>query len=413
MPYGYGPFEEQENWDTVHQLQVGPPPPSVPIGTYDGAPQDHQNLLSQFGGGMAGGAGSQGQPVGSQQSGRKGGGFRGGAGLAIAAPIVAALVGKLSGGSMNMQEALAALGGGFLNQKLTQQKEKRSQTIDQENKMMDLAHKSVQGLDKIAPETLAKFPKLQSLSQKYQDALANDGIVSPKEAAEIVTAYEMAKADMAAAGMEQQQGQRSTQQAADFEQQRKLQQGAKWQNAAEDMPDDAGIPTEDKIGLAKEMEYDERLNALQSKTRQPFQIGDQSLMLTPSEGLPAIRAQETERHNLKLEELREKQSQRASGNQGRQEALASFQSDYAEWEQARQAALATVDDDPQQKAEIINLFRHTMPVKASYITGGPASKIDRKGLDEIVGRYSQPSGGGATTAEAPNKVGKYTFSPGK
>lgn len=395
-----GPFDDQ----IQNALQIGPPPAPSPIGTYGGEPlvreplEDKQALLSQLGGGgMAGGMGSPGQPTG-------GGGFRNGAGLAIAAPLVAALLGKLSGGKVSMGEALAGLGGGFLNSKLEIQKQKKAQSIDQENRMMDLAHKSVQGLNKLSPETLAKFPKLQSLSQKYQDALANDGIISPKEAAEIVTTYEMAKADMAAAGQGQEEGLRTQQIERDATQRNQLEEKFKWENIAGGMPDAEGVGLEDKIGLAKEMAYDDQMRDRAIKDRltpQEFNISGRSMMLSPSEGLQAIRQQETERHNLEMERLREIQSRRAGSNAGRQEAVAAYQSAQSEWQMGLQAALATVDDDPELKAQIINDFRATQPKKSDYVTGGPPSKLDSKKLDEMVGKYVG-GGAGAQPSQPPS-----------
>jgi hypothetical protein len=367
-----GPF------DTQNYLQIGQPPAQEPIGSFRGGQsppmEDKELLLSQLfqgGGGVSGAPGSAGQPVGG---GKKG--FMGGAGIAIGAPIVALLASKLSGGSMGMSEALASIGGGFLNKKLEDQKTKKLQGLEQENKMMDLAHKSVQGLSKFTPETLAKFPQLSALSQKYQDALANDGIISPKEAAEIVTQYQLAQADMALATKDQDTASGLADRAAQFEQGRALQSEGQWKTAAEGMPDADGVSLEEKMGLAKEMAFDDA------------QLSRDNQGLAAVREERALRRQEaTERHQRVMEELRERQISKQGANLGRQESIASFQSDMAEWQQALSTALAGVDDDPELKQQILQDFRGMMPRKDSYVRGGGPSKLDRSTLDSVIQRH--------------------------
>lgn len=385
MPYGMD-----------QSADYGSPYVRVP-GSVSPPMEDKEALLSELAGFQGGGGiTSPGQPTS-----KAGGGWKGGAGMAIAAPLVAALVSKLSGGSMDTGTALAALGGGFLNQKLDQLKTKRQQTVDEENRMMDLAHKSVQGLSKLSQETLAKFPKLQSLSQKYQDALANDGVISPKEASEIAIQYQLAQADMAAASQEMETGTALDRNKQLQLQTQQIQRDAKIDDFAGLMPDADGVGMEDKRGLAREMMYDQSLAQMERETPQKFSINGQQMMGTPSERLRAISEEEQRRHQLKMEEIRERQAQRALGSQGRQEALATFQSDMAEWQQALQAALAAAGDDPDLRAQIINKFRQSQPRKDMYITGGPASKIDRGGLDAIVDKYV----GGAATPSSANPPG--------
>jgi hypothetical protein len=406
-----GPFD--------NHLQIGPPPPLSFMPNADpNAPivqeplEDKESILAGILGGGGGAPMSPGQPTGRPGG---GGGFdwKGAGKMAIAAPIVAALVSKLSGGSVDMGSALASLGGGFLNTKLEQQKAKRAQTMDQENRMMDLAHKSVQGLGKLTPETLAKFPKLQSLSQKYQDALANDGIISPKEAAEIVTSYEMAKADMAAAGLGQDETRRSEQMTKDFEQTRELRSQGRFADFADQMPNADGVTPEDKMGLAKEMIWDRENAQLERETPTPMEMGGQNVMVTPAERRAELSRRETQRHNEKMEELRARQAGARSSAEGRQALLAQFTSDQAEWQMALQTALAQVDDDPDLKKEIMAEFRTTMPRKADYI-GGLPPKLDRKALDEVGAKYGanpqKAPDGGPPTPLAPKGGG---FDPAK
>lgn len=134
-------------------------------------------------------------------AGKKGG--RSNLWAAVAAPIIAALGSKMSGGQMSFGDAFAALGTGFAGEKYRQLRQRQQAEFDEGQRTIDQAHQAVQGLSKLTPETMAKFPRLQQLAQKYSDALADDGKVSTKEAADIIVQYRLAQADMASAGQAQ------------------------------------------------------------------------------------------------------------------------------------------------------------------------------------------------------------------
>ncbi len=141
------------------------------------------------------------------------GGKKGGPGnwwMAAAAPIIAALGSKLSGGKLSFQDALGNLGQGFASAKLGQMQQKRQREFEQEGQTIEMAHKAVQGLGKLSPQSMQKYPRLQELSQKYSEALADDGKVSAKEASEIMVLYQLAQNDMEQAGTEEGQALEST-----------------------------------------------------------------------------------------------------------------------------------------------------------------------------------------------------------
>jgi hypothetical protein len=133
--------------------------------------------------------------------------------FAAAAPIIAMLGSKLSGGKdkggVDFNEALAQLGTGFGAEKLRQMTQRRQQEFEQENATMELAHKAVSQLHTLDPASMAKYPKLQELASKYSEALADDGKVSPKEAGEIVQYFQIAQHDMEKAQREQTVGRES------------------------------------------------------------------------------------------------------------------------------------------------------------------------------------------------------------
>lgn len=155
--------------------------------------------------GLMGGGGdvlSPGQPTGG---GGGVGGKKSGKGnlAALASPLLAILASKMSGGELNFADAMAHLGRGFVETKSQQLHQRRQQGFDQENRTIEVAHRAVQNLNKLNPNTMAKYPRLQELANKYQQALMDDGQISPKEAGEIVQLYTVAQNDVSAAEQSQ------------------------------------------------------------------------------------------------------------------------------------------------------------------------------------------------------------------
>lgn len=128
--------------------------------------------------------------------------------MLAAAPIIAGLVSKFSGGEerggISFSDALAHLGTGFGAEKFRQISQERQRKFDEEGKFIQLAHKIVlEDLGKLGPAAISKYPSLQQLSQKYQDALADGKGISAKEASDIVGQYNIAKHDLENAQREQ------------------------------------------------------------------------------------------------------------------------------------------------------------------------------------------------------------------
>lgn len=141
-------------------------------------------------------------PPGGASGGKKGGPSNWWA--LAAAPIIAAMGHKLSGGKISFGDAMGSLGQGFAHSKLQQVQQDRERKFSEEGKFIDLAHKIVlEDLPKLDKESMQKYPSLQTLSQKYQEALSDGKGISAKEASDIVGYYNIAKHDMEQAMSEQ------------------------------------------------------------------------------------------------------------------------------------------------------------------------------------------------------------------
>lgn len=108
--------------------------------------------------------------------------------LQALAPVLAGGVGVAMGGSVG--EALGGLAAGFADRRSQLGAEQRKQTFEQNEQMMQTAHKAVMSLQ---GKDLSKYPKLMQLTQKYREAMAtpesNGTFLSPKEAMEIVALW--------------------------------------------------------------------------------------------------------------------------------------------------------------------------------------------------------------------------------
>lgn len=264
---------------------------------------------------------------------------------ALAAGPIAALLGSAVGG-MDYGEALANFGQGFANQKYETIKQRRKQEFDEENRVRDLAHESVMNLKNLTPEVIQKFPKLQSLSQKYQDALANDGKISPKEAQELIVFSKMAEADMAMA----QNDQRGATMTQDFRTRETAEENLNAERLGGAFPGTEGADIEQLRNVGQSLMDQQRIAELPELTS--VGIGDETreIMMTPiqrfqlaKEEERAKRAAEVERRRQETEE-RVRQSQegaaaRAERGLGMREEAADFREQMAEWRDRKQAAL--------------------------------------------------------------------------
>lgn len=168
---------------------------------------------------------------------------------AAAAPLIAFLGSKLSGGGMGFGEGLAALGTGYTQNAYGQLKQKRDADFQRENELLDAAHKLVTvDIPKLDPLIMQKYPQLGELSQKYTMALAESGdggkTITPKEQEQILVQYQLATQAMGQAQREQ-----GTKETQDRTMEQERSQAAQLTGA--NIPDDSVSP-EERMGLIAE-----------------------------------------------------------------------------------------------------------------------------------------------------------------
>jgi hypothetical protein len=260
------------------------------------------------------------------------------------APLIALLGSKLGG--IDYKEALGAVGQGFANHKYESLKQKRAQEFDEENRIRDMAHESAMKLKDFTPEVIQKFPKLGMLSQKYQDALANDGKISPKEAQELVIYSKMAEADMASA----KQAQKGMNEEQDFNREAELKQGFESEQMGRAMEGTEGAPPEMLRDVGQTALDQQRLASLPQLTS--VNIGDQTreIAMTPQQQFSLAKEEQDRKqaeardkrlqeHQMKIEASRERSEALRARGEERRAQEAEFQTAKLEWDFGRKMEL--------------------------------------------------------------------------
>ncbi len=212
--------------------------------------------------------------------------------MAAAAPIIAMLGSKMSGGQMSFGDAIAGLGTGFAGAKLHQQNQRRQQAFDEETSNIEVAHKVVAGLGKLSPEAMQKYPKLQELAQKYQESLADDGKISPKEAGEIIRLHALAQHDEEAATREQETSRGSEDIARTTAEKATADEAAQYQTRMTGV--DRALQGEGGMGPLSNSAYE---SARQGRYQEeygtvPIKVGNQTFRGTHQQALYDARSQE-------------------------------------------------------------------------------------------------------------------------
>lgn len=298
-----------------------------------------------------------------QPTGRKGGGPSNKWAL-LGAPIMALLGSKLSGGQMGFKDALGALGMGYAEEKLTQSRQERQRKFDQEGQTIEMAHKAVQGLKDLHPETIKQFPQLQQMAMKYQQALI-DGKLDVKEASDIV--MESARMQHVLAQAQAQQG--ISLDESKIKRETELKRGLEQEGRMRDImdlfptPESQGVDPEDWRGEVQSMLRDRDTMRLERETPVPMQIGGKTFNVLPGEA--ATMAHQREQERVATERLKLQLNAQAY-QLDKQMAMEAYKDARMQWEQNRAAAIAEVGDDGEARAEVIRQFLTTMPVLADY-----------------------------------------------
>lgn len=243
-----------------------------------------------------------------------GGGKRPSNWWALAAAPIAALIAQGIGG-VGFGEGLGAFGEGFAQEKYNQLRQRRQREFDEEGRTIDLAHAAVQDLKNVDSETLAKFPQLQSLSQKYQEALADDGKISAKEAKEIVILNQHLQADMKKAQTAQGLSNREAQRRSDAQ----LEENMAAEQMGRAFPGTEGGSLDEMRDVGQTLLDQQRMAEMPQLMN--VNIGDQQrqILMNPKEQF--LLAKEEER----AERLRNEEARR----QGIQDRIAQYQAGQA------------------------------------------------------------------------------------
>lgn len=228
------------------------------------------------------------------------------------APLIALAASKMSGGQLSFGDAIAGLGAGFAGSKLRQLNDRRQREFEEEGRTIDLAHKAVQGLSKLTPETMRKFPQLQKLAQKYSEALADDGKVSAKEASQIIVQYQMAQADMASA----QQGQDLEQGHQEVLDKARAGEEAQYQTRMTGL--ERQLPPMGEMGPETPETREGTLSRMYQERYGDFSVDvdGQTMRLPAEQALPYLRLQERQKRSKDALKIAEARLGISQGNQG-------------------------------------------------------------------------------------------------
>lgn len=274
-----------------------------------------------------------------------GGGKRPSNWWALAAAPIAALIAQGIGG-VGFGEGLGAFGQGFANEKYNQLRQRRDREFEEEGRTIDLAHKAVQDLKDVDSETLAKFPQLQSLSQKYQEALADDGKISAKEAKDIVVLNQHLQHELSQAKNSQALSHRENQMRQDQE----LEDRLKAESLGRGFPGTEGASQEEMADVGGSLLDQMRMAEMPQLTSVKLGDEERQLMMTPMQQFQLAkeeehsqRADQAEQRRLASQESMDRFRASAEGARERglnmRESAADFRDQVQEWRDNRQAAL--------------------------------------------------------------------------
>jgi hypothetical protein len=307
--------------------------------------------------------------------------------LALAAAPLAALIGHGLGG-MDYGEALGAFGQGFAGEKYNQLKQRRQSEFEEEGRTIDLAHKAVQDLKDIDSTTIQKFPKLQTLAQKYQQALADDGKISTAEAKEIVILSQHLQSEISQA--KQSQGQ--DRQASNLQAQAQIQDQIKAQQLGRAFPGTEGGSPEELADVGMNLLDQQRLADIPELTSVKLGSEERQIPMTAMQ-----------RFSLAKEEERAQRAEEAeTRRQNSQERIARYQADTG----ARTDARLRMSQDASEFSDQLREWRDNKEAAMQELiaaAGGRREDIDPGELRALNAQWDavRPRKGKRTESIAP------------